>query len=91
MLSGVAISSDATGRSSWENILGSVIQSTCFSSMFATSKSFTASDECLQSPFKVLTVTGAFLPSTFNCSSKLFFTKLETKIVKHSPGSNPCA
>ena len=71
MFSGVAISSDATGRSSWENILGSVIQSTCFPSMFATSKSSTASDECLQSPFKVLTVTGALLPSIVQASFSL--------------------
>ena len=76
MFSGVAVSSDATGRSSWENILGSAIQSACFPSMFATSKSSSASDECLQSPFKVLIVTVVFLPSTLNSSSKVFFTKL---------------
>ena len=39
MFSGVVVSSDATGRSSWENILASVIQSTCFPSVFAFSKS----------------------------------------------------
>ena len=33
------------------------------------------SDECLQSPFKILSVT-AFVPSTFNSSSKFIFTKL---------------
>ena len=33
-----------------------------FYDMLATSKSSTASDECLQSPFKVLTVTVVLLP-----------------------------
>ena len=74
MFSGVGISSDATGRSSWENIHGSIIQSTWFPSIFATSKSSTASDECLQSPFKVLTVTVVLSPPTFNSSSKVFCT-----------------
>ena len=67
MFSGVAISSDETGR---------FIQSTCFPCMFAASKSCTASDEYLQSPFKVLTVTVVLLPSSFNSSRKVFFTKL---------------
>ena len=88
MFSGVAISSDATERSSWENILGSVIQSVCFPSMFATSKSSTASDECLQPPFKVLTVTCAFtFFLQFFKQDFLYKTSL-TKVIKHSLGSN---
>ena len=90
MFSGVPISSDTTGRSSWENILGRVIQSACFPSTFATSKSSTTSDECFQSPFKVLTVILCFylLPSILK-QGFLYKTSLTT-VIKHSPGSNLC-
>ena len=84
MFSGVGISSDATGRSSWENIHGSIIQSTWFPSIFATSKSSTASDECLQSPFKVLTVTVSILQARFSVQTSL------TANINHGPAPNLC-
>ena len=48
MLSAVAISSDAAGKSSCEKTLGNFIHSPFFSSTFVTSKPSTAIvDECL--------------------------------------------
>ena len=69
---GLAISSDTTGRSFLENILGNTILSMFFANHSEPSY---VNDECLQSPFKVSTVTVVFMPSTFNSSSRFVSTE----------------